>query len=650
MYFGVDYYPEQWDASMLEDDLRNIVELGSNTIRIGEFAWHRMEKSEGTYDFSFFDNVIAKAKAAGLYVIFGTPTATLPAWLAKAHPEVLSEFDNGRKRSFGGRRNYCFNSPKYNEYSQKIVTALVTHYKDEDAIIAWQLDNEFGHEDSDICYCDCCKTAFQQYLAKLYNNDIDKLNDTYGTAFWSQEYNTFDEIPLPLPTITTHNPSLRMDWERFRSKSVVDYAKMQYDLIKMIIPNATVMHDFSGGGMGKHFDLSDVAQNLDVVAYNNYPVWGGQKEPIKPHEIAFNLCYMRGLKQQHFWITEGIMGAQGHDVTGFSPRPNQAKMWSYQGIAHGCNSMMFFRYRGAIKGAEQFCYGVLDADNVKRRKFHEVQSFFIHMKAFDDVINAPINNDVCFIYDYDSMASFRIQRQSILLDYEAELKKLYKPLHDKNIHADVLSSKEDFAKYKLVIIPIMIVWTKEFQDRVKAYAEQGGTVIFTYRTAVKDIHNNLTLNLLLPNNYTDLIGGYVVETESLQEHDCIPLLGKGEWGGREGKAGVFRDFCIPTEAEVLYSYNDDFYLEYAAVTKNTYGNGTVYYFGTSMTDETLQQAMSYVVDNAGITSIESPEGVEVVPRLVGEGEYQFIINHNAKSVILNGEELAPFETIIKKVR
>lgn len=162
-------------------------------------------------------------------------------------------------------------------YSEKIIRALVEHYKGEKQIVAWQIDNEIGHEDSDICWCSQCQKAFWKYLEEKFDKDIDRLNDIYGTTFWSQEYNSFDEIPLPAATITTHNPALRLDWERFRSLSIVRFIDFQVRLIKEIDPEAVVMHDFPGGGLGKHVDYSQVARNLDVVAYNNYPVWGGQK-------------------------------------------------------------------------------------------------------------------------------------------------------------------------------------------------------------------------------------------------------------------------------------------------------------------------------------------------------------------------------------
>lgn len=233
------------------------------------------------------------------------------------------------------------------------------HYKDEKAIVAWQIDNEIGHEGSDVCFCENCRKRFQEFLKEKFEDNIDKLNETYGTTFWSQEYNSFEEIPTPMETITTHNPSLRLDWERFRSRLIVDFIDFQAGLIKEIAPDAVVMHDFPGGGLTKHVDYSRVAVCLDKVAYNNYPVWGGQKEPLPPHEIAFGLDYIRGLKGENFWITEEIMGAQGHDITGFLPRPNQAKMWSYQGMAHGCDGLMYFRYRGATKGRNSSAMGLL---------------------------------------------------------------------------------------------------------------------------------------------------------------------------------------------------------------------------------------------------------------------------------------------------
>lgn len=643
MLLGVDYYPEQWDISIMEEDLANIKELGSNVIRIGEFAWHLMEKEEGKYDFSFFDTVIKKANEYGLKVIFGTPTATIPAWLVKKYPEILSEFENGEKRTFGGRHIYCFNSEVFYKYSEKIIRELANHYKDEKNIVAWQIDNEFGHEGSDECYCPKCHRAFQEFLRNKFNNSIDELNKTYGTTFWSQEYNSFEEIPVPKKTITTHNPALRLDWERFRSKSIVDYSNFQVELLKSIIPDCVVIHDFPGGGLDKHVDYSKVAQKLNVVAFNNYPVWGGQKEPIPPHEIAFGLDYIRGLKRENFWITEAIMGAQGHDITGFLPRPNQAKMWSCQGMARGCSSLIYFRYRGATKGAEQFCYGILDADNKKRRKFYEVKDFFHNIIKYEDILEHPIKSKVAIVYDYDSLASFRIQKQSILLDCHQEMKKFYKPFYDSNIMVDIISEDKDFSEYKILILPVMIIWKRELTEKVKEFAKNGGIVVMTYRTAVKDIDNNLTLGEMLPVGYNDFVGAYVEETESLQEYNSLDLEGKGFFNGIKGKGGIFRDMLVSKGAEVLFRYNDKFYDTFSAVTKNSYGKGKVYYIGCSPEEATLKLIVDDILNSAELSKILSPDNVEIVVRENGDKQIKIYINHNDYEVKVENICLKPFE-------
>ena len=642
MWLGVDYYPEQWDASLLEQDLDTIVELGCNVIRIAEFSWHLMEKQEGQYDFSFFDRVIEKAKERNLKVIMGTPTATIPAWLAKKHPDILSEFESGKKRAFGGRHVYCFNSPHMYAYSEKIIRELVEHYKDEESIVAWQIDNEIGHEGSDVCYCENCQKAFQTYLSKKFAGDMDALNETYGTTFWSQEYNTFDEIPTPSETITTHNPALRQDWERFRSQSIVDFMAFQAKLIKEIAPEAVVMHDFPGGGLGKHVDYSKVAKTLDQAAYNNYPVWGGQKEPIAPHEIAFALDYIRGLKGENFWITEAIMGAQGHDVTGFLPRPNQAKMWSYQSMAHGADSLMYFRYRGATKGAEQFCYGIIDADNVKRRKFYEVQSFFHDIIKYREAMEAPVKNEAAIVYDYDSLASFRIQRQSILLDPAAEMQKFYKAFYDQNVGVDVIPEDRDFSSYKVVILPQMIITKPEMEEKVEAFVKNGGTVIVTYRHAVKDADNNVPFGETLPVHYNALAGLTVEETESLQDYDAFPVVGSGVFEGVEGTGGIFRDMIKVQDAEVLFRYADAFYQEFAAVTRKQTGKGTMYYVGCGLEEKITKLLMEQVMRDCHFQMVPSEEGLEIVTRGNEKQKVTMYINHNAKEVTYGDMTLAPF--------
>lgn len=647
MLLGVDYYPEQWDPALMEADLDAIREMGGNTIRIAEFSWHLMEPEEGHYDFSFFDHVIAMAREKGLRVILGTPTAAIPAWLANRHPDILSRFENGQPRAFGGRHVCCCNSPRLYEYSEKIIRAMAGHYNDEPQIAAWQIDNEIGHEDSDLCWCPRCREAFRRFLRDKFGGDVHRLNETYGTAFWSQEYNDFDEIPLPAPTITTHNPALRLDWERFRSKSLCDFLDFQARLIQEIDPQAVIIHDFPGGGLDKHVDYSQAAKCLDTAAYNNYPVWGGQKEPLPPHETAFALDHIRGLKRKNFWITEAIMGAQGHDVTGYLPRPGQAKLWSWQGMAHGCESLLYFRYRGAAKGAEQFCYGILDADNRRGRKFREVQSFFREVPQYAQALEAPIHSDVAIVYDYDSLASFRIQRQSLLLDCPGEMKKLYKAFYDRNISVDVIPAEADLTGYQIVLLPQLTVMKPEFQAKAERFVREGGTLVLTYRTGVKDPDNNLFFGEVLPVGYAGLAGVTVAETESLQEQNAFPVVGEGAFAGADGYGGVFRDMLEVRDAEVLYRYGDSFYREFAAATRKRQGPGAVYYLGCSLDEGTISRLTETILAERGIEAIPSPEGVEIVTRGGAGQKIRMLMNHNAFEAEALGITLPPYGCVME---
>ena len=646
MLLGVDYYPEQWAPSMLEEDLERICQLGCNVIRVGEFAWELMEPEEGRYDFSFFDHVIARAKAKGLQVIFGTPTATPPAWLVARWPEMLSRFQDGSPRAFGGRHVCCYSSAVYREYCRRIVTKLAEHYREEEAIIAWQLDNELGHEDSDICWCDHCLSRFRQWVKDRFDGDIQRLNQRWGTVFWGQQYSDFQQIPLPAPTITTHNPALRLDWERFRAFLLRDFLKEQAQLIRRVISGARIIHDFPGGGLDKHADYAAMANVLDQAAYNNYPVWGGQKEPLPPSEIAFGLDYIRGLRRENFLITEAIMGAQGHDITGYLPRPGQGRLWSWQGMVRGCEGLLYFRYRGALTGAEQFCYGLLDPDNSPRQRFFEAQRFFREVTAYEDVLSTPVDSDVCILYDFDSLASFRIQRQSLLLDCQREMKEIHGAFFRSNQMVDVIPAGEDFSGYKVVVVPNMIVTDQKFLARLKDYVAAGGCAVVTYRTSVKDRDNNLVFGKTLPVDCGDLLGITVEGTESVQEYRSIPLRAKE---GRAGTGGVFRDMLKPAEAQPLYWYDDPFYRDYAAVTVNRWGKGRAYYLGTSLDRQLLEGVLKEAMAFKGLTPLETPEGVEVVTRRREGRKVRFLLNHNDHPVSALGCRLEAFGVAMEEL-
>ncbi|MGD7043118.1 beta-galactosidase [Jeotgalibacillus proteolyticus] len=643
MYVGVDYYPEHWPEEMLEKDLDGIKELGANMIRIGEFAWHLMEPEEGRFDFSFFDKVIEEAKKRELSVMFGTPTATFPAWLAAKHPSILSQNEYGQVRAFGGRRQYCFNSPDYNKYAAKITEEVVKHYADEPAVVVWQIDNEFGHEGSDWCFCEQCHSGFHQFLKEKYQT-TDALNQRWGTIFWGQTYNSFSEIPMPVPTVTTHNPSLKLDYTRFRSQSVNQFTHKMTDITRDFAgEHQPVTTNVSGGFFDKAFDHAENVRPMDFVSYDNYPVWGGLTEPIAPAGIAMTHDFNRGLKDQNYWIVEELMGAQGHNVIGYLPRPGQAKMWSYQAFAHGCTNMLYFRWRGMTKGAEQFCFGVVDQDNRYGRKFKEVQSLFSEIQPYEEVLNKKIHSDIAVLYDYDNIWSWKAQVQSSSFDFNAELLRLYAPFYKHNASIDVIPADRSFESYKVLLVPVMQIIDDELSKKLHNFAQAGGTILFSFRAGLKDRDNNIHFKQTLPGPVAELAGIEIYETEALAAHQSVPVK---DQSGHTSSGTVWRDLVTPKGAEVLWQYSDKFYDEKAALTVNRTGEGRVYYLATGLNESILEPLALDIIEHHGIWHIETPEGTEAVKR----NEHLFLMNHTGSSQKVCGENLAPFESKVIKLK
>ena len=587
-YYGVDYYPEQWGLSHLEEDLEGIRELGCNIIRIADFAWDILEPEDGVYDFSLFDTVVERAAAHGLKVMMCTPSATMPAWLYQAHPEIMIEDEQGHRQPYGARRGYCMNHPYYVEKAAAVARAMARHYRGNKNVVLWQTDNEVGHEGSDLCFCENCRKGFVSFLKERYSS-IGELNERWGTSFWSQMYSSFDQIPLPRHAFVAQNPSLRLEWERFRSDTVHRYLKALYDAVKSGDPDAEVVHDFSGGQWSKHYDTFAMADCMDTAAYNNYPVWGGQAAPMAPHAIAFTLDTARGWKQKDFIVTESIMGAQGHDVIGCAPKPGEAKKWALDSIRHGVESILFFRYRGFTKGAEQLCFGILDADNQKRRRYRETQEFFAEAAPQSPPTE---KNRAVLIYDFDSAAAWRIQRQSDAMDYEAEAMKLYKQFFDRGIGVDILSPDRDIRGYEYVVVPAMVLMKEDFKAKLKEAVAEGAAAVLTFRTAWKDRDDNFTFGQRLPCGLTDLTGCMLEEHEALLKDQTASLV----MDGTPCEGEVFKEMLTLTTAEPVACLTGDPFGDYPVCSVNRYGKGTCWYLGTSLKEEALTSLFRRILE------------------------------------------------------
>ncbi len=640
LFLGVDYYPEQWSSKMIEEDLSLMVSSKVNYIRIAEFAWHLMEPKEGKFSFDYFKHILDRAHHYGLKVMLGTPTATMPAWLVRKHPDVLSVDYNQQVRAFGGRRQACLNAPAYLKAASAIVYQMAKAYGEHPAVNAWQIDNELGHESSDECYCHHCKKAFQHYLLEVFNHDIQSFNEAIGSVFWSQSYNSFDEVSLPLKTIPAMNPGLQIYFKRFRSYTIKKYIQMQVAILRPLISLSSITHNFTGDYFSKSQDHTELAAPLDVVSLNNYPVWGGLSKPVSPHKLAMKLDQTRGFLKKNFWITEQIIGAQAHTIMGYVPRPNQARLWSWQALAHGCDRLIYFRWRTAVKGAEQFCYGVLGHDNKQGKRYQEMLTVFDEADHYKDFLMGAMHAEVALIYDMDNIYSWQIQPQSEKMDAQDEHARLYQGFYNCNVPVDVIDIKHDFSHYKVLLLPIPLLIEDEDMIRLRSFVERGGQVVFSFRAGLKKYHNEIRFAEVNP--VLSLAGVEAEYFEALNEKGCQIRLNDGTLN----QGAVWRDMLVISDEKTeLLAYYEGEFSEYGAVSYRAIGDGAVYYVGSGIEDvQFWNKLSSKILSDVEIVHNLTQEGVECVVRENDKGEKLCIImNHNDKCSSYMDLDLEPYE-------
>jgi beta-galactosidase len=352
MRIGVDYYPEHWERKRWETDARLMEKAGFNVVRLAEFAWGFMEPEEGRYEFEWLDDALATLGKHGISAILGTPTGVMPAWCARKYPETLAMQENGQRYIWGVRKNNCFTSGTYRLLSERITRAMAEHFANNPNVIGWQTDNEFGHP---VYYYETCRKTFHEWLRRKYGS-LDDLNRAWGSHFWGHIYRDWDEITIPA-NFAQYNPSACLDWQRHFSWLNVRFQRDQVGILRKLCPAHFITHNF----MGLFSDLNyyDLAEDLDHVSWDNYPIWGA---PGIRYNSSAAADLMRGLKRKNFWIMEQTAGPGGWGSFGRNPRPGEIRNVTYQQLARGADGMIWFRWRTCTAGREQYWHGLLGHD------------------------------------------------------------------------------------------------------------------------------------------------------------------------------------------------------------------------------------------------------------------------------------------------
>ena len=452
--FGVDYYPEHWPQDRWPIDAQLMQEAGFNTVRLAEFAWSRLEPRPDHFDFGWLDQAIAVLQTHGIQVVLGTPTASPPPWVMAMFPDAYRVPESGQRMSYGNRRAYCPTHPGYRERSRIITAAMAAHYAGHPAVIGWQTDNEFG----DRCYCPTCRAHFQAWLQRKYGS-LDALNTAWGTVFWSHEYTEWSQIPAPLATAApfgegSHNPGLALDYYRCLSDAYVAFQREQVEILRQQCPHHFITHNLMGFGYDR-LNYFDLAADLDFVTWDNYRRMQWTFHPdVNPSDAALAHDTMRGLKQKNFWVMEQQAGPGGWQVVSVAPRPGELRLWAYQGIAHGADAIIFFRWRTARFGTEQYWHGLLDHDARPGRRYAEIKRMGAEIQRLGEpVAGASVHADVAMLLDYDSRFAFQIQANNPQFTYTGHFGAIYQAFHRRNVAVDVIAAAVDLSPYRLVVVP-----------------------------------------------------------------------------------------------------------------------------------------------------------------------------------------------------
>ena len=652
--FGADYYPEQWDRSMWEDDARRMKDMGISMVRMMEFAWIILEPSPGKYDFSLFDEAIDIFAGHGIKTVLGTPTATPPVWLHQKDPGMMQVYPDGTYKDFGSRRQGCFNSKTYFNASMKITEKIARHFSTNRNVVGWQVDNEVGHEGSDMCVCPQCVSAWHSWLRDRYGT-VDRMNHTWGTEFWSTSYSRFSQVPVPRPQVSPdQNPGLILDYYRFMSDSAVRFVHSQVEILrKHAGPHQWVTTDLFNPSMTNAIDMEKLVEPMDFVGLNNYPVWGDQDEPLPYYFVSFALSYLKGLKErQHFTVFEQICGFQGHVCLGYLPPEGQVVQWTNQAVAHGAENIFYFRWRTASLGQEQLCYGLLDPDNSDTDRYLSLKkNIKENAGSFERIASTAMHPPACLVFDRDNALLVKDQylsqgmvyepTQYLQVGYELEAARHYAPYVLFNVNADVRSPGAlDPDRYRVISLPLYQMADPDFAERMARWVEGGGNLILGWRTGTRDMENR-AVDMELPGIFSDMAGLKVKRFESLNRTKVRIRAGlvpaKGE---------VWADIIEPVTARPMAIYTDrkKHYRGSPAVTVNSFGRGRVYYLGTSPDPVGLFALYRKIFRKAGVKPRFHGMGIEVVHRTGDDGRgMDVVLNHTGRTRLFRGGVLRPWE-------
>ncbi|MFY9425477.1 MAG: beta-galactosidase [Caldicoprobacterales bacterium] len=646
MIHGADYNPDQWmrTPEVWDEDMRLMKLAHSNSMSVGIFAWAALEPEEGRFEFGWLDEIMEKLYKNNAYVILATPTGARPAWMSAKYPEVLRVQANRRRNLHGTRHNHCYTSPVYREKTRIINTKLAERYGNHPSLVLWHVSNEYGGE----CHCELCQEAFRNWLREKYDDDLDKLNHAWWTAFWSHTYTDWSQIESPAPhgefLVHGHN----LDWKRFVTHQTLDFFKHEIATLKEITPDIPVTTNFMGTYPG--LDYWKLAPHMDVVSWDSYPMWHSKDNWEVGCSTAFLHDINRSLKGgKPFMLMESTPSATNWQPVAKLKRPGMHVLSSIQAVAHGSDSVQYFQWRKSRGSSEKFHGAVVDhVGNENTRVFRDVADVGKILEKLDDVVGTTVRPEVAVIYDWENRWAIddaqgpRREKK----DYQLTCERHYKAFWKRGIPVDVINMDCDFSRYKLLIAPMLYMVRPGVAERMEKFVESGGTLIVTYWSGIVD-ENDLCFLGGFPGPLRKVTGIRSEEIDALYDEDYNyavfdkdnPLKLEKEY-----KTVELCDLIHAETAKVLATYKEDFYAGRPALTVNEFGKGKCYYIAFRSGDDFLSDFYGRLIEDLDIQrvlDIDLPEGVTAQKRSDGDNDFIFVMNFagDQRTVDLGDEEL-----------
>ncbi|MEA4839986.1 MAG: beta-galactosidase [Bacteroidales bacterium] len=618
---GVYYYPEAWNPDQWDRDFKKMADMGFEFTHIAEFAWAQIEPTEGQFDFKWLDKAVELAAKYNLKVIIGTPSAAPPVWLVRKYPEVLIEMSSGQTGQLGTRQYCSWSNPKYRELTTKLVAAMAKHFGNDKRIWGWQIDNEPSHYGT-YDFSPSAQSNFRKWLKKKYET-VDKLNNAWGTAFWSGIYTDFSQIEIPnVQRLVSGagSPISLVDFKRFSADECAEFISMQYHILHESISKSQFV---TTNYMHLHTDVDPWRnKDLDFISYTMYPVAGYTKgigdqgfRLGDPWRISYANDFFRPLKG-----VTGVMELQPGQVNwGYYnplPYPGAVRAWLWNSFAGGLNFICSYRFRQPLFGSEQFHYGMVGTDGVTElsggQEYRQFMKEIRELRKFYKP-NMPMPTEyaarkTALLYNPDNLWETEVQKQTYQWDEIGLITRYYSALKTLCIPVDIIGEDRDLSTYPVVIAPAYQMVDRELIEKWRKYVENGGQLILTCRTGLKDRNGHL-FEAPWADAITSLIGAKISMYDELSKETKAEVA----FNGQKYLWSIWGDILEPySGTETWATYANQFYAGKSSVVHRNLGKGSVTYIGVNTENGKLEkEILKKTYDVAHISTNEQPEGVMV---------------------------------------